>query len=276
MIKGRKANRCMGIGAGALSVVAICGPTHAATVTITQTLDDGTHAATAIFIFDDSGATTTLSIQLINDMSVTGEGTNPQWLQGLFFDMAGSPTMSYLGLGGDGSDDFNDMIQLSPGATDTDPDPFVAYTDVTVDHFWGLRQDIAGGELPFGTQQYGLAAAGFGVFSEDDVLNLQATGPLPQLDGSDGGILSATLLDSGSINLPDGHTREMVDGGIWLTFDLGDYQFDESSISDVSFVFGTSFGEIVLVPVPLALPMGLAGLAGIAACRRRLQKVVAA
>ena len=78
------------------------------------------------------------------------------------------------------------------------------------------------------------------------------------------------MLDSGTLNLPDGHTREMVDGGIWLTFDLGDYSFDENSISDVSFVFGTSFSEVVLVPVPLALPLGLAGLAGVIVGRKRL------
>ena len=45
-------------------------------------------------------------------------------------------------------------------------------------------------------------------------------------------------------------------------------------------VFGTDFSEVVLttvaVPVPLALPLGLVGLAVVAATRRRMQKVVSA
>ncbi len=269
-----------GIGRGGVALIAMlsANASFGATTTITTSLTNGTQAATVNFIFDDSGASTTLSIQLVNDMTATGSGTNPQWLQGVFFDLVGSPEMSYIGMGGDGTDDFNDMIQLSPGATSGDPDTFTSYTDVTVDHFWGLRDDISGGELPFGDQQYGLGAAGFGVFPSGS-LNYQAGGPDPQLDGSDGGIISANVLDNGTVNVPDGHTREMVDGGIWLVFDLGDYEFDEESVSDVTFVFGTDFGEVVLppgvaVPVPLALPLGLAGLVGLIACRRRLEESV--
>jgi hypothetical protein len=158
------------------------------------------------------------------------------------------------------------------------PDTASAYNTVTVDHFWGLNQSISGGSLPFGDQQYGLGAAGFGVFAPSTILNLQAGGPLPQPDGSDGGILSGDLLDAGTIDIPSGHTdRPMVDGGIWLTFDLGNYDINQADelVSDVNFVFGTSFGEIVLIPVPMALPVGLAGLIGVVMARRRLGRIVA-
>ncbi len=177
----REASKTIGLSAIAVAGLAMASNANAAELTLSTSLTNGTQAATANFIFDDSGGSTTLSIQLINDMTVTGEGTNPQWLQGVFFDLAGSPTMSYVGMGGDGTDDFNDMIQLYDGATSSDPDTFSPYTDVTVDHFWGLRDDISGGELPFGDQQYGLGAAGFGVFGPGS-LNYQAGGPDPQLD----------------------------------------------------------------------------------------------
>ena len=41
------------------------------------------------------------------------------------------------------------------------------------------------------------------------------------------------------------------------------------SIEDVAFVFGTGFDEVVLIPLPPALPLGLAGLAGVVVMRRR-------
>lgn len=274
--RSRQRSMRLHFGCIALTSLALAGATDASELTLTSSLDNGIQAATAYFTFNDDGATTTLSIMLINDMTVTGDGTNPQWLQGLFFNLVGAPTLTYTGLGGDSTDAYNDMVILQPGATDSDPDSISAYTDYTVDHFWGLRQDLSAGDLPFGSQQYGLGAAGFGIFSESDVLNFQVGGPVPQLDGSDGGILSGTMLSSGSINLPDGHTdREMVDGGIWLTFDLGAYTFDENSLSDIAFVFGTSFSEIVLVPVPLALPVGLIGLAGMIVGRKRLRRTLA-
>jgi hypothetical protein len=260
----------------ALAAVAVfgwAGAARAGEVSITHFLADGTHSATATFVFNDDGPTTTLDILLVNTMSVTGEGTNPQWLQGLFFDIAGSPVLSYLGLGGDGSDAYNDMVIVHDGGMG--PDTYTAYNTVSVDHFWALDQNISGGLLPFGSQQYGLGAAGFGVFSSTEVLNLQAGGPLPQLDGSDGGILSGDLLANGTLDLPGGHTeREMVDGGIWLSFDLGDYDVEDASVDNVNFVFGTSFGEVVLIPVPAALPLGLAGLVGLVVGRRRIGRAM--
>jgi len=37
---------------------------------------------------------------------------------------------------------------------------------------------------------------------------------------------------------------------------------------NVSFVFGTGFDEVVLIPLPAALPMGLLGLGGVVVLRR--------
>jgi hypothetical protein len=250
------------VGAFALACTARAGE-----VSFTQSFTNGTQSASATFVFNDDGPTTTLSIMLTNTMTANG---NPSWLCGLFFDLAGSPTMSYTGLGGDGSDAFNDMVVIQNGSG-SNPDSSSPYNTVIVDHFWGLDQNIGDGLLPFGSQQYGLGAAGFGVFASTTVLNLQAGGPLPQLDGSDGGILSGGMLDAGTLNIPNGHTgRPMVDGGIWLTFDLGEYDLDGAAVSDVVFVYGTSFGEVVLIPVPAALPLGIAGLAGLLIGRKRL------
>lgn len=255
--------------------LAITGAVHAGSVSFSQSYSNGTQAATAVFTFHDSGPSTTLDIRLINNMTVTGSGTNPQWLQGVFFDLLNSPTMNYIGLGGTSGDDYNDMVTGTPGSTPHSPDTWSPYTDVTADHFWALDQNLSG-SLPFGNQQYGLGAAGFGVFGPGDILNYQAGGPHPQPGGSDGGILSGDLIDNGTLNLPNGHTtREFVDGGLWLMFDLGNYDINSAGVSGVTFVFGTGFDEVVLVPLPMAMPVGLAGLALVAGARRRIRRQAA-
>jgi len=46
--------------------------------------------------------------------------------------------------------------------------------------------------------------------------------------------------------------------------------FNAIEFNDVAFVFGTGAGDAtVLVPLPMALPMGLAGLLGVVIFRRR-------
>jgi len=242
--------------AAMLGMLALAGAAQAGEVSFTESISNGVQSASATFTFNDDGPTTILTIQLTNTMTSNG---GPQWLTGLFFDIAGSPTLTY-----DSSGLIASMITLS-GTTQT------AYTTVDADHFWALRDDLSG--LPFGDQEYGLGSAGFDVFGSSDILNFQAGGPTPQPDGTDGGILA----DIAGLDIPDGHDgKPFVLGSLWLTFDLGSYDIDDAAVSDVAFVFGTGFDEtVLLVPVPLALPLGLAGLAGVVLGRRRLSRVLA-
>jgi hypothetical protein len=63
----------------------------------------------------------------------------------------------------------------------------LAYRDDINSGDYGSFLDSAFGGT---TRAYGLGAAGFDVFGESDILNLQGGGPLPQPDGTDGGILA--------------------------------------------------------------------------------------
>lgn len=215
--------------------------------------DNGTHSASANFTFADGagdlGTLTSLTITLTNTMTTN---SGPQWLTGLFFDMAGSPTMSYQSVNGQ-------MITLD-GITQS------TYNDAAPDHFWAYRDDLSG--LPFGDQEYGLGSAGFGVFGQNDILNWDPNGPQPQPDGTDGGILA----DISGLEVPNGHEgTPFVLGSLQLTFWLPEgFSLDDADVSDVAFVFGTDFDEVVLIPLPLPLAMAAAGFGIVAVFRRRL------
>lgn len=241
-------------GTCVLAVLGVADAAHAGEVVITRSLSNGIQSGSVDFVFNDDGATTLLSIHITSTMTTN---SGPNWLTGVFFNITGTPTMNYdpSGLGAG-------MITLI-GTTQT------AYTDYSADHFWGLRQDITSSELPFGDMQYGLASAGFGVFSESDVLNFQVGGPVPQLDGTDGGILA----NIAGLTVPGGHEgTPFVLGSLWLEFDLGSYDISGAEITDFALVFGTGFDEVVLIPIPMALTMGLAGLAGVIVSRKRLRR----
>ena len=222
---------------GVVSALGVSTSTHAGEITISQAFDNGTQAASVTFVFNDDGASTTLAILLGNTMSATGPGSDPQVLSAIRFNLAGNPAMTYTGLGGDGSDSFNDMVTLTDNGPGN-PDTKSAYTDVTADHFWALRQDFPAG------QSYGLSgySAG-GSFGAGDVLNIQAGGPLPQPGEIDGGIIA-----SGAIDLPLPLAGiPFVENGLWFTFDLGAYGFSELSVTDIEFFFGIdSDGDGVL------------------------------
>ena len=108
-------------------------------------VDNGTQSGVANFTFADGaqlGDLSTLTITLTNTMTSNPSiGNGPNWLAGLFFDLAGSPTLSYQSID-------SQMITLD-GTTQS---PF---TDYDPDQFWAYRDNLTG-ELPFGDQQYGL------------------------------------------------------------------------------------------------------------------------
>ncbi len=214
---------------------------------------NGTQSASANFTFADGaelGDLSTLTITMTNNMTTN---SGPQWLTGLFFDVAGSPALDYQSVDGE-------MITLD-GTTQH------AYTDPAPDHFWAYRDDLTG-ELPFGDQEYGLGAAGFDIFGESDILNFDPKGPKPQPDGTDGGILA----DIAGLAVPDGHSdTPFVLGSLQLTFWLPEgFDLDAAGISNIAFVFGTGFDEIVLIPLPIPLVMAATGFGIVAVFRRKL------
>jgi hypothetical protein len=220
---------------------------------------NGTHSASATFAFSNNGGQKQLNITLTNTMTTN---SGPNWLTGLFFDIAGAPTLNTNAVTGD-------LITLN-GTTQT------AYNAHTPAQMWAFRDDIDGA---LSGQQYGLGACGFGVFGPSDMI--QPGGPHPQPNGTPGGILA----DIAGLSVPPGHQgKPFALGSLSFTF-LLDNSFDvnNASVDNVAFVFGSSFGEVVLngdgppppppvVPVPMALPMAVAGLAGVAIYRRRATK----
>ena len=250
----------------------IGGLAHADTLSFSESLTNGTQSATALFTFDDGNDT--LTVTLSNTMTTNG---GPQWLTGLFWNLAGAGGLNITLLDDLDSrvDGHHSMITLS-GTTQTD------YSDADEGHFWAYRDDLSSGDYgsfldsAFGgtTRQYGLGAAGFDVFGESDVLNFQGT-PIPQPDGTDGGILA----DIAGLQVPGGHEgTPFALHSLEFTWDLDDAgndfmlsNFGDLAVTDIAFVFGTGFDEVVLIPLPPAVWAGAVGLVGVVALRRRIR-----
>lgn len=243
---------------GAIAATAIVAPREAGAATLEYVVNgaDGPFAAEARFVFDDSGATTTLDVQLRN-VGGTDERGN-QWLTGLFFDLAGSPTLAYSGLGGDAVDGFNDLV-------DRDLDPYAPVNGEDAAHYWGLAQDAQTNLAGVGGQAYALHAAGF---------HGLGTGVLDEVPGVTTGVGRDGGIVNGAANIP-GNVDPYVFGGLWLTFDLGDYDLSAAAISNVLFHYGTDASQpgfagdvTAVVPVPPAAALGVVGL-GVVGLRRR-------
>ena len=236
------------VSLGIVSALCLCAaPAYASTMTVS--FSSGEHSAMAEFTFSDAGGgNANLSITLTNTMA--SESTvDARWLTGLYFDINGSPDLSVSGVDADlrwGDENNSNTI------------------DYTAAQFWAFRGDIASGELPFGSQQYGLSAVGAGVFNGDDMIELG--GPHPQPNGPDGGVLA----DGASS--PNGHdNRLFMDGSVTFDFFLAGFDYNDGVISNVAFHFGSSFDEVILlIPLPAPVGMGLLGLLGVAVARRRL------
>ncbi len=224
---------------------------------------NGTQSAAANFTFTDVDAglgSTYLTISLTNTMTSNG---GPQWLTGLFFDIAGSPTLAY-----ENDSAVGDMITLD-GTTQT---PYNLH-GAKADNFWAYRDDLSG-ELPFGDQQYGLGAAGIDIFSLSDMLSPPPDAILPQPAGTDGGILA----DIVGLEVPGGHEgRPFVLGSLQFTFWLEDFALEDANVSDIAFFFGTGFDEVILlIPLPMPLAMAGVGLGIVVLFRRRLATLACA
>ncbi len=233
------------------TIASLTGGVMADDISFFFEVSNGTQSADALFTFsDDGGGSPTLQIVLTNTAS---NNDGPSWLTGLFFDLAGSPELNNGSAAGD-------MITLD-GTTQTpwggDPSSM-----------WAFDDDMSG-ELPFGDQQYGLGAAGFDVFGPSDLL--EGGGPHPQPGGVDGGILP----DIDGLTVPGHHGDAFALGSLVFTFWLDDnFDIFSADVSNVAFAWGSGFNEIVLtsvvVPLPPAAALGLAGLGLVAIGRRRV------
>ena len=244
----------------------IAGFAHADTLSFSSSLSNGIQSATALFTFDD-GVNKSLTVVLTNTMSTNG---GPQWLTGLFWNLTGADGLSITPTSVKNDRVDGDMITLS-GTTRT------AYT-ARDRRFWAYRDDLSSGDYgsflnsAFGgtTRQYGLGAAGFDVFGQSDILNFQGD-PIPQPDGTDGGILA----DIVGLQVPGGHEgTPFALANLTFLYDLNsDFllsDFGDLAVTDIAFVFGTGFDEVVLIPLPPAVWAGAIGLVGVVALRRRI------
>ncbi len=242
------------LAAAVAMVTALAGNAYADELSFNFELSNGTQSAGAGFTFSaaDELAPVTLRIELTNTMTSNG---GPNWLTGLFFNLADSPTLNYQSVAA-----ALGMITLE-GTTQTE------YLDAPPDHFWAYRDDLTG-ELPFRDQQYGLGAAGLDIFGFADILNPSGGGPLPQPAGTDGGILA----DIAGLSVPAGHEgRPFVLGSLEFEFLLPEgFVLAQAGAGDIAFVFGTGFEEVVLIPLPLPVAMAGAGLMIVVCFRRRL------
>ena len=225
-------------------------------------LSNGTQSASADFTFSDAGGgNVNLTIVLTNTMTTNG---GPNWLTGLFFNLAGATLTTP-------SEANGQMISLE-GPHEGEPFQHQHPNAGDPANFWAYRDDLSGsGDLPFGDQQYGLGAAGLDIFGLHDILNHpNVPGDiLPQPAGSDGGILA----NIDGLEVPEGHEgRPFVLGSLEFTFLLeGVLDLDALSVSDIAFLFGTGFdAPVLLIPLPLPVAMAGAGLMIVVCFRRRL------
>ena len=247
------------LATAAVVVTALAGNAYAGELSFHFDLSNGAQSASADFTFSDAGGgPVTLNIVLTNTMT---SNAGPNWLTGLFFNLAGSPspTLDYQSTTGD-------MITLE--GINQSPYTYPDGSAGLPGNFWAYRDDLSG-ELPFGDQRYGLGAAGLDIFGLQDILDPAPGFILPQPAGSDGGILA----DIGGLEVPEGHEgRPFVLGSLEFIFELdGVFDLNGLGVSDVAFLFGTGFDEIVLIiPLPLPIVMAGAGLMIVVCFRRRL------
>lgn len=251
------------IAFGFASAVGVAGFAHAGVIDLgTTNLNNGTQFGSASFSWDNVA---TLTVTLSNTAGSRGD---PSWLTGLFWRLNGADIASANTPIGD----IRTQDTVGDGFTDT---PAGASNDA--DHLWGFESLASGwstnvetdpgvfedfsGAFGGGNQNYGVGAAGFGVFGT-------ALDGLTAVNGPQGGVVSSSV-DWATEGFPDQDGEEFLWGSIAFTFNLTNIE-GSLSISDVAMVWGTGFDEVVLIPLPAALPMGLLGLAGVVVLRRRL------
>ena len=245
----------------AMVLAGVVSTASASSISQSFSYSEGDHSAAATFTFSDAGSgNASLKITLTNTMT---SNTGPNWLTGLYFDLAGAPGLDHQGTTGD-LVKFNGTAQTS-------------YSDHFAAQFWAYHGSIQSGELPFGSQQYGLSAVGAGVFNGG--MMLEPGGPHPQPNGVDGGIVG----DFDGVTVPKGHQNQgnaFLLGSVEFNFLIYEMDYADGLASNVAFHFGSGFDEIILtappapivIPLPAPVAMGVLGLIGLVGVRRGLAR----
>ena len=178
-----------------------------------------------------------------------------QVLHALFWDMAGSPALTYTSAN-----------ICAPGCTFTAAGP----TGTDVGGMWGYITNPSGV-----SQDYGLSSAGYGAGTytfAPGAANQPHQGTPPA--GGDYGIVSAGYTiagDNGGITNNQPYIKNAV------VFDLGAFNGSLSGINNIRFQYGTALTDTNLpgtppVPEPATWAMMLMGFAGIGATMRRRRR----
>lgn len=231
------------LGLGSCALVGLtAGEAVAAQVTLNFSGSNPSgHAASATITLNDVANTVTIRIQ--NDIDSGHNSLGSRALTGLFWNMTA------------GSLPFTSVTATHGGYIGSP-------SGLTPMQLWAFRGDLSAGSTPFGTQ-YGLGAAGFGVFGSANMLAPGAPGSQP--NGIDGGILSPTGNTYGGQN-----QNPMFRSFVQFVFNVNSSFFaggiNNIDVSGVSWQYGSGFDEprITLVPLPGAAWAGLAGLGGLA------------
>ena len=217
--------------------------------------------------FDLAGDFLTITLTNIatSDEETGGLDTPTNTLTGLFFDLNGSPTLTTVSATVAGG---SSVIQAGTCV----PGPCVGATDMSGEWGYSGSQDFSFTGGP--SAGYGIASPGYLTTGlSENIGNFNNGGAGPNLDDptSLDGINFGIVSSAGTYNPNGGLASDpLVQDSIVFVLS-GASGLTMADVSNVSFQYGTSFGEpIVTVPVPTAVWLfgsGLLGLVGVA--RRR-------
>lgn len=229
------------------------------TLTFAGSIASG-HASQATFTFDNSANTVT--IRIANTMTSAFDSAGARDLSAVFWDFSGTGTLSavYNNTPVNGGTWDATNVTSTNGGNVNNPNGYNA------EQLWAFRNDLSGAP---GGADYGLSAAGLGLFGPTNML--QSGGPHPQPNGPDGTIISPT---GDPFN---GGSRPQFRSFVEFVFNV-DHDFFPSDLSAINVTnvrsqFNTGLNpdeqvEMVLVPLPPAAWAGI-GCLGIAVAARR-------